>query len=173
MTFTRSIPEGTRMKLDHIAINASNSQIGGTFFWGNQTENPVGAIIFENVIASKFKDVPNSWPSSPPIRIDGFKYESMVTTSTKQEAQKIIPRPDMIVFAAFQFDPEAAKDIHNAYSTGRGGIVTRGEAEIIEKKNGSFQIIISSIPFYTTSFYFEVVSSYSSTVSIIEYIEVR
>ncbi|MCK5021741.1 MAG: DNA gyrase subunit A [Candidatus Pacebacteria bacterium] len=39
------------------------------------------------------------------------------------------------------------KDIQHAYSTGRGGIVCRGEAEIVEKKAGSFQIIISSIPF--------------------------
>jgi DNA gyrase subunit A len=39
------------------------------------------------------------------------------------------------------------KDIMHAYATGRGGIVTRGQAEIEEKKNGSFQIIISSIPF--------------------------
>ncbi len=28
-----------------------------------------------------------------------------------QEAQKLVPKPKMIVFAAFQFDPEAAKDI--------------------------------------------------------------
>ncbi len=28
-----------------------------------------------------------------------------------QEAQKLIPKPDIVVFAAFQFDPEAAKDI--------------------------------------------------------------
>ncbi len=39
-----------------------------------------------------------------------------------------------------------AKDIHHAYTTGRGGIVTRGVAEIIESKGGS-QIIITSIPF--------------------------
>ncbi len=39
------------------------------------------------------------------------------------------------------------KDIHHAYSTGRGGIVVRGEAEIIEDKKGQYQIIISSIPF--------------------------
>lgn len=39
------------------------------------------------------------------------------------------------------------KDIMHAYATGRGGIVTRGDAEIEEKKNGSFQIVISSIPF--------------------------
>jgi DNA gyrase subunit A len=38
-------------------------------------------------------------------------------------------------------------DIVHAYATGRGGITTRGEAEIVELKNGSFQIIVTSIPF--------------------------
>ncbi len=39
------------------------------------------------------------------------------------------------------------KDMLHAYSTGRGGVVCRGEAEIVELKNGSFQIVITSIPF--------------------------
>ncbi len=39
------------------------------------------------------------------------------------------------------------KDIHHAYATGRGGVVTRGVAEITEDKKGMSQIIISSIPF--------------------------
>ncbi|MEK7213958.1 MAG: DNA topoisomerase (ATP-hydrolyzing), partial [Patescibacteria group bacterium] len=39
------------------------------------------------------------------------------------------------------------KDIHHAYSTGRGGILVRGEAEIVEDKKGQFQIIITSIPY--------------------------
>ncbi|PCI20185.1 DNA gyrase subunit A [Candidatus Wolfebacteria bacterium] len=39
------------------------------------------------------------------------------------------------------------KDINHAYASGRGGVVTRGAAEIIEQKNGSFQIIITSIPY--------------------------
>ncbi len=38
-------------------------------------------------------------------------------------------------------------DILHAYSTGRGGVVTRGQAEIVEDKKGQFQIIITSIPF--------------------------
>ncbi|MBU1202534.1 DNA gyrase subunit A [Patescibacteria group bacterium] len=38
-------------------------------------------------------------------------------------------------------------DIKTAYATGRGGIVTRGEAEIVEDKVGQYRIIISSIPF--------------------------
>src|SRR3989344_5053708 len=39
------------------------------------------------------------------------------------------------------------KDIHHAYSYGRGGVVVRGEAEIAETKGGQSQIIITSIPF--------------------------
>ncbi len=49
------------------------------------------------------------------------------------------------------------KDMLHAYSTGRGGVVCRGEAEIIEQKparpdgrsggDGNFSIIITSIPF--------------------------
>ncbi|KND49956.1 MAG: DNA gyrase, A subunit [Parcubacteria bacterium C7867-003] len=39
------------------------------------------------------------------------------------------------------------KDIAHAYAHGKGGVVTRGEAEIVENKSGSFQIVITSIPF--------------------------
>jgi DNA gyrase subunit A len=39
------------------------------------------------------------------------------------------------------------KDIRHAYAHGRGGVLTRGEAEIVETKSGMFQIIITSIPF--------------------------
>ncbi|MBP9763582.1 MAG: DNA gyrase subunit A [Candidatus Pacebacteria bacterium] len=42
------------------------------------------------------------------------------------------------------------KDIHLAYANGRGGVVCRGEAEIVEQKNGMFQIVITSIPFRVT-----------------------
>jgi DNA gyrase subunit A len=38
-------------------------------------------------------------------------------------------------------------DIRHAYTTGRGGIVTRGAAEIVEGKKGEMQIVISSIPY--------------------------
>lgn len=39
------------------------------------------------------------------------------------------------------------KDIHHAYANGKGGVVVRGEAEIIETKGGQYQIVITSIPF--------------------------
>ncbi len=40
-----------------------------------------------------------------------------------------------------------SNDMQQAYATGRGGVVCRGEAEIIETKAGAFQIVITSIPF--------------------------
>ena len=38
-------------------------------------------------------------------------------------------------------------DINHAYATGRGGIVTRGHAEIVEDKKENYSIIITSIPY--------------------------
>ena len=38
-------------------------------------------------------------------------------------------------------------DIKHAYTTGRGGVVVRGNAEIVEGKKGDYQIVITSIPF--------------------------
>lgn len=40
-----------------------------------------------------------------------------------------------------------SENILHAYATGRGGVVTRGVAEIIEQKGGMFQIIITSLPY--------------------------
>jgi DNA gyrase subunit A len=39
------------------------------------------------------------------------------------------------------------KDILHAYSTGKGGVVTRAQAEITEDKKGNFQIIVTSLPY--------------------------
>ncbi len=38
-------------------------------------------------------------------------------------------------------------DIKHAYSTGRGPVVVRGDAEIVEGKKGDYQIIVTSIPY--------------------------
>lgn len=42
------------------------------------------------------------------------------------------------------FDQKAIKQ---AYANGKGGVVCRGEAEIVEDKKGNFSIVITSIPF--------------------------
>lgn len=38
-------------------------------------------------------------------------------------------------------------DIAHAYATGKGGVIVRGEAEIVENKAGNFQIVITSLPY--------------------------
>lgn len=39
------------------------------------------------------------------------------------------------------------KDIAHAYANGKGGVVVRGEADIVEDKKGNFSIVITSIPY--------------------------
>jgi DNA gyrase subunit A len=39
------------------------------------------------------------------------------------------------------------KDIAHAYASGKGGVVVRGMAEVVETKSGQFQIVITSLPF--------------------------
>jgi DNA gyrase subunit A len=39
------------------------------------------------------------------------------------------------------------KDMRQAYATGRGGVVCRGEVDAQEQKNGSYHLIITSIPY--------------------------
>jgi len=39
------------------------------------------------------------------------------------------------------------ESIKQAYGTGRGGIVVRGRAEVVEDKKGNFQIVITEIPY--------------------------
>lgn len=63
--------------------------------------------------------------------------------STNEDLLEFIKGPDFPLGGmAFNHD-----DIVKAYSTGRGGVTTRGEAEIVEAKADRFEIVISSIPF--------------------------
>ncbi len=39
------------------------------------------------------------------------------------------------------------KDIAHAYANGKGGVVVRGETEVVEDKKGAFSIVITSIPY--------------------------
>lgn len=56
---------------------------------------------------------------------------------------KFIQGPDFPK-GAIAFDKKA---IAQAYANGRGGVVVRGEAEIVEDKRGAFSIVITSIPY--------------------------
>ena len=63
--------------------------------------------------------------------------------ATVDDLLKHIQGPDFPL-GAIAFDKKA---IAHAYANGRGGVVVRGEAEIVEDKRGAFSIIITSIPF--------------------------
>jgi len=63
--------------------------------------------------------------------------------ATTEDLLKYVKGPDFPTGGTIY----GAKDIHEAYTTGRGGIVCRGDAEIVENKAGQFQIIITSIPY--------------------------
>jgi len=63
--------------------------------------------------------------------------------ATTDDLLKHVQGPDFPM-GAIAFDKKA---IAQAYANGRGGVVVRGEAEIVEDKRGAFAIIITSIPF--------------------------
>ncbi|MBI4692238.1 MAG: DNA gyrase subunit A [Candidatus Terrybacteria bacterium] len=80
--------------------------------------------------------------------IDGLVHYIDNPEASTDDLMQFIKGPDFPT-AGLIFNP---KDIKTAYASGRGGIVTRGEAEIVEKSakgsaSGGFQIIISSIPY--------------------------
>lgn len=63
--------------------------------------------------------------------------------ATTEDLLQFVQGPDFptggIVFGA--------KDLHHAYGSGKGGVVTRGVAEIVETKSDNYQIVIHSIPY--------------------------
>jgi DNA gyrase subunit A len=75
--------------------------------------------------------------------VDGINYLIENPKSSTEELMKIIKGPDFPTGGAI-YDRQA---IVQAYSTGKGAIVTRAIAEIIEDKKGVRQIIVSEIPF--------------------------
>lgn len=62
---------------------------------------------------------------------------------TQEDIFKFVKAPDFPT-GGIIFDQKA---VRHAYATGRGGMVVRGEAEIVEDQKGRFSIIISSLPY--------------------------
>lgn len=63
--------------------------------------------------------------------------------ATQEDMFKYIKAPDFPTGAVI-YDQKA---IRHAYATGKGPMVVRGEAEIVEDKKGHFAIVITSIPY--------------------------
>jgi len=63
--------------------------------------------------------------------------------STTEDLFQFVQGPDFPTGGAIY----GKKDIISAYSQGKGGVISRGKAEIIENKKNSDQIIITEIPY--------------------------
>jgi len=75
--------------------------------------------------------------------LDATKYLIENENATTEDLMQFIKGPDFPTGGiAYGY-----KDMLHAYSSGRGGVVCRGEAEITEDKNENPQIVITSIPF--------------------------
>lgn len=75
--------------------------------------------------------------------LDATNYLIENDDATTEDLMQFVKGPDFPTGGiAYGF-----KDMLHAYSSGRGGVVCRGEAEIVEQKDGNFSIIITSIPF--------------------------
>src|SRR5581483_1617159 len=78
-------------------------------------------------------------------------------TEVSQALGHLIDNPEATVEDLMQFVqgpdfPTGAivynkKDLLHAYSTGKGSVVARGVADIVEGKKGDYQIVVTSIPY--------------------------
>ncbi|MFH0755618.1 MAG: DNA gyrase subunit A [bacterium] len=75
--------------------------------------------------------------------VDAVLYLIDNTNATIEDLLQFIKGPDFPTGGTIYNQ----SDINHAYATGRGGVLTRGYAEIIEDKKNTFQIIITSIPY--------------------------
>jgi DNA gyrase subunit A len=75
--------------------------------------------------------------------VDAVMYLIDNDDATQEDVFKFIKGPDFPT-GAVVFNE---KEIRQAYVSGKGPMVVRGEAEIIEDKKGQFSIVITSIPY--------------------------
>ena len=75
--------------------------------------------------------------------IDATVYQIQHDDATLDDLLKFVKGPDFPT-AGIVYGKES---LRTAYATGRGGVVIRGVADIIEGNKGRFQIVISEIPY--------------------------
>ena len=76
-------------------------------------------------------------------------YPEFKSDISPEELIKIIPGPDFPT-GGIIYDRD---EILNAYATGRGKILQRAQASIVETKNGKFEIVITEIPYQVNKAY--------------------
>lgn len=75
--------------------------------------------------------------------MDAVSYLVDNKEATTEDLLQFVKGPDFPV-GGIAFNQ---RDINHAYANGKGGVVVRGDAEVVETKSGQFQIVITSIPF--------------------------
>lgn len=75
--------------------------------------------------------------------MDAVAYLAENPDADTRDLMKFIPGPDFPTGGVI-YDKQALEE---AYATGRGSVTVRAVAEIEERKNGSYQIIITEIPY--------------------------
>ncbi len=75
--------------------------------------------------------------------IDGLIHLSAHPEATIEDLMQFIKGPDFPTGGILY----NINDIRTAYMTGRGGMVVRAKTEIVEKKGGRFEILITEIPY--------------------------
>ncbi|OHB12272.1 MAG: DNA gyrase subunit A [Candidatus Zambryskibacteria bacterium RIFCSPLOWO2_12_FULL_39_23] len=75
--------------------------------------------------------------------MDAVVYLADNNEATTEDLMQFVKGPDFPI-GGIAFNQ---KDIAHAYGNGKGGVVVRGNAEVVENKAGQFQIVITSIPF--------------------------
>lgn len=116
--------DGTRKEPGYLPAAAPNLLLGGTL----------------GIAVGMASNIP---PHNLSELVDATTHLIDNTDATTEDLLHFVQGPDFPT-GGIAFGKE---DIHHAYTTGRGGVVCRGEAEIVESKQGNFQIIITSIPF--------------------------
>lgn len=100
---------------------------------------------FENYVNSKELDYLEQIEKiKGDIKTNGeVLYPEFKSEITPEELIKILPGPDFPTGATVYNQQE----VLNVYATGRGRIIQRAKASIIEGKQGRYQIVITEIPF--------------------------
>ncbi len=94
----------------------------------------------ENTVGASDSVTPATSFSSETVTTVYPDFESEMTV---EEIMQFIPGPDFPTYGQI-YD---RKEILNAYATGRGRILMRAKAAIVENKSGRFDIIITEIPY--------------------------
>lgn len=110
-----------------------------------QTLNDKPADYFENYVDTKELDYDEKIEKLKESIVEKGEvlYPEFKSEITPEELIKIVPGPDFPTGATVYNQQE----ILNVYATGRGRIIQRAKASIVEGKQGRYQIVITEIPF--------------------------